>query len=281
MEEGLFYSEEAKINRVLFLAEKNDIVVFVEDENKEYVYEEILERLFAYKIQITNIFPQNGKKGVIKAFRVYGSSYENKPAIYIVDGDFEYIMKKEMINHPSYIYLEKYNIESYLVDRSAILRYVASVLQKRKREVEAIIEYDSWYANTYEQYKELFINYIIAQHVCLKSANVGNSPYGYLDSEGRVDSNKIVAYKSEVKKQVANYDELYEEYSSRIVSMLHNDETRIVCGKYVLACLIQYLRKKTHKKFKEEELHRYLISEFDIKKLGFLKERINAIMECA
>ena len=41
MEDGLFYSESALLNRVLFYSDYNDINIFVEDEYKEYIYENI------------------------------------------------------------------------------------------------------------------------------------------------------------------------------------------------------------------------------------------------
>ena len=38
MEEGLFYSEAALLNRALFYSDYNDVNIFVEDEGKEYIY---------------------------------------------------------------------------------------------------------------------------------------------------------------------------------------------------------------------------------------------------
>ena len=108
MEEGLFYSEEALINRVIFLSDSNEINIIVEDEYKEYEYENILNRLFSYQLILNNIFPMKGKPGVKKAFEEYGAFYDGKPTIYLVDGDFDIIMNKDMVEHPNYIYLDKY-----------------------------------------------------------------------------------------------------------------------------------------------------------------------------
>ena len=43
MEDGLFYSESALLNRVLFYSDYNDINIFVEDEHKEFIYEKSVE----------------------------------------------------------------------------------------------------------------------------------------------------------------------------------------------------------------------------------------------
>ena len=52
MEEGLFYSEAALLNRALFYSDYNDVNIFVEDEGKEYIYEDIFQRMFDYQIKI-------------------------------------------------------------------------------------------------------------------------------------------------------------------------------------------------------------------------------------
>lgn len=100
MEEGLFYSNEALMNRVLFYSDKNEINIFVEDEGKEFEYEHIFERLFSREIKIDKIFPMKGKEGVKKAFDEFGVESEGKIAIYLVDGDFDLILEKDMVNHP-------------------------------------------------------------------------------------------------------------------------------------------------------------------------------------
>ena len=46
----LKYSDDALLARVLFLASSKELNIFVEDEGKEYEYEEIFERLLPPKI---------------------------------------------------------------------------------------------------------------------------------------------------------------------------------------------------------------------------------------
>lgn len=279
MEEGLFYSENALLNRVLFLSGTNELNIFVEDENKEYEYENIFNRLFSNNLKINNIFPMKGKKGVRKAFEEYGDSFENIPAIYLVDGDFDVIMEKEMINHPNYIYLEKYNIESYYIDKGATLRFVSGKMKKRQKDIVDVVDYDIWKTRTYKLLKDLFINYIIAQIAFPEEKNVGISPHKYLSNvNGEIDQKAIYAYIDQLSKRVVNYNELYNIYNTRYLECLEGDATRLICGKYVIACLTTYLRKKINITFKEEDFRYYLVGEFDIKKLNFLKRRVLNIM---
>ena len=48
----------------------------------------------------------------------------------------------------------------------------------------------------------------------------------------------------------------------------------IVCGKYLLASLSNYLRAKASVTFKEDDFVYFLASFFDIKTLDFVKDRI-------
>ena len=52
----LNYSNEALLSRVLFLASSTELNIFVEDDGKEYEYEEIFERLLPDGIHINIIF---------------------------------------------------------------------------------------------------------------------------------------------------------------------------------------------------------------------------------
>ena len=191
MEDGLFYSESALLNRVLFYSDYNDINIFVEDEHKEFIYENIFQRMFNHQIRLNKIFPMKGKLGVEKAFREYGCSYDDKPAIYLVDGDFDLVMGKEMIDNPNYIYLEKYNIESYYIDEKAVLKYMAGKMKITQKRVSEEIEYSKWEDMIFEAMKELFINYMIAQNTFPEEKNVGISPHSYFYKNGVNDKIKM------------------------------------------------------------------------------------------
>lgn len=279
MTDEFFYSQEALLNRVLFLSDLNDINIFVEDEYKEFEYENIFNRLFSEDLVVNNIFPMKGKPGVEKAFEIYGTNYEGIPAIYIVDGDFDIIMDKKTIDHPNYIYLNKYNIESFYVDRGATIRFMAGKMKKRQKEIINIIAYDTWESDTYNKLEKLFLNYIVAQKAIPDEKNVGISPHKYIDSKGYISSIKIDRYISELREKVTNYESLYDIYKQRFQECLEGDKSRLICGKYLIASLACYLRKRTKVTFKEDDFRYYLVGEFGIRKLGFLKRKIEDILK--
>lgn len=274
MEDGLFYSESALLNRVLFYSDYNDINIFVEDEYKEFIYENIFQRMFEYKIRINKILSMKGKSGVEKAFREYGCLYDGKPAIYLVDGDFDLVMGKKMINSPNYIYLEKYNIESYYIDEKAVLKFMAGKMKTTQRKVSEKIEYLVWVDMIYDAMKELFINYMVAQDVFPKEKNVGLPAHSYFYQNGYVNIDKIKEYINGLKRRISNYYDLYDLYERKFEIILSGDTTRLVCGKYLLASLSNYLREKANVTFREDDFVYFLASFFDIKSLDFVKDRI-------
>ena len=215
-----------------------------------------------------------GKPGVEKAFQEYGCSYDGKPAIYLVDGDFDLVMGKEMINSPNYIYLEKYNIESYYIDEKAVLKYMAGKMKTTQKNVSKKIEYSEWEDMIYAAMKELFINYMVAQDVFPEEKNVGLPPHSYFYKNGYVNIDKIEEYINGLKCRLPDYDAMYDSYERKFETILSGDTTRLVCGKYLLASLSNYLRAKASVTFKEDDFVYFLASFFDIKTLDFVKDRI-------
>ena len=281
MKDDFTYSENALMNRVLFLAEYNDITIFVEDEDKEHEYENIFNRMFGNELEINNIFPMKGKPGVEKAFREFGENYENKPAFYLVDGDFDYLLGKQMISNSSFIYLEKYNIESYYIDKNAILRYVSGKLKKRQRDIVDTLKYDFWLKNTNINFQHLFILYAIAQDNQGKfpeEKNVGIREYTYLNQDGTINLEAINKYETNLKSRITDFGTIYANMEQMFKTKLQGDCSRLICGKYILASLINYLKKSIKIKFRDEDFRLYLVSEFDIGKLDFVKDRINNIL---
>ncbi len=128
------YSDEAQLSRGLLLSNHLDLNIYVEDDNKEYLYEYILMKLLPdYKFHKLGIYPQGGKNGVIKAYREFGVSTKGTPNFFIVDADFDVLLNKIEVNNPHFIYLEKYNIESYLFDMDSILSYLSCSLEQRRK----------------------------------------------------------------------------------------------------------------------------------------------------
>jgi len=219
----------------------------------------------------------NGKAGVENAFNKFGQQYDNKPAIYLVDGDFDLVMKKEMIKDSNYIYLERYNIESYYIDENAVLIFMAGKMKKEKKYISKQLGYNEWKENVYKSIRDLFINYMVAQANSIE--NVGTKEHRFFQEDGFVNIDEINDYISKLKDKVPNYEVEYNRYKNNFETILLGDDTRLVCGKYLLASLTKYLRNKLNVNFKNDDFVFGLVSEFDIKTLDFVKDRIIKVMK--
>ena len=276
MRDTLQYSDNGLMNRMIFLSTSNEINVIVEDVGKEYEYEQIFDRLFDGKIVVNHIFPMNGKPGVIKAFNQYGATYKDKKVFYIVDGDFDEIMEKKEIDDPQFIYLKDYNIEDYYIDKKAIIKYVSGRIKKSMSDVNTLVDFDLWENESFSVLIDLFICFIVIQKTDPTYPNVNeNSEYYYVDSDtGLFSKKKISDYIEDVKKRCPDYDVLNRQFKLEFSSKLSADPYRIICGKYLLAGLVQYLRKKTSKSYKIDDFKNFLINTFDIQKLFYVKDQI-------
>ena len=126
--------------------------------------------------------------------------------------------------------------------------------------------------------KELFINYMIAQAIFPDEKNVGLPEHSFFNKDGYANNDKIDDYINNLKNRISDYEEKYKYYNKRFEEILLGDVTRLVCGKYLLASLSNYLREVAKVRFKEEDFVNTLILTFSIKKLDFVKKRILKIM---
>ena len=79
-------------------------------------------------------------------------------------------------------------------------------------------------------------------------------------------------------EKIADYSFKFNMCKKRYEEVLNSDSTKLICGKYILCSLAQYLRKKTGKTFREDDFKYYILSMFDVSYLNFVKERIMALI---
>lgn len=274
------YSDNALIARIEFFdIENNKFNIFVEDENKEYEYEKIFNRMFGNTAIIkNNIYGMGGKKNMEKLFEKYGEYYKSVPLIYLVDGDFDVILEKRMIQNEHYIYLERYNIESYFFDKNEIINYVSGKLQQCNYEVEQKLEYEKWENDTYNKLYDLFLLYTISKDLVPEAKIITNSAYKFLNKDtGYFYEGKINKYREDLSRKINNLNEHIPEYEKRFISKLNNDKKRLICGKYIFDGLFCYLQKKGIRHMNKNDFRYFLVTNFDIHKLEYVKERIELI----
>ena len=268
------YSEEGLLTRVIFLASQNDLNIFVEDSNKEYEYEEIFERLFSRDLRINCIFPTGGKPFLEEAFTLFGMSCEYGKTFFIADGDFDEAMERDMIVADNFVYLRRYNIESYLLHKEAIIRFMRPKLRKTLCETENLLKYDEWYTTVAPFFKKLFSLHFVVQKYCPEVENVKRGYARFLESNGLPKEEEYDKYKAEISSFITELDEKLSDAIADLERVYGDDGVNFVCGKCYIGSLKLYLNTFVKKGLSDDDIKAVLISQFDVNELKYVSDKL-------
>lgn len=270
----LVYSDEALLSRVIFLSSPECVSIFVEDENKEYEYEEIFEKLLPTNIKISCIFPTGGKLKLEEAYELFGNSIEYGKTFFIADGDFDSVLNKPMISANNFLYLERYNIESYLMNKDAVIQFMRPKLKKTIKATEKIINYDEWVINIDAFFKEIFKVHFLVQKYAPEIKNVSRGFAIFITNNGLPDYSKLEKYKEEISTYIPDIDTKINEASTALEECYGCEIGSYVCGKCLVGSLSRYVNKFIKKKLNDEEVKSFLVSSLDCSNLYYIKERL-------
>lgn len=270
----LKFSKDALLSRAMLLVSKTELDIFVEDLNKEYEYEEIFERLLSTDLKINCILPMGGKSILTEAFKLFGENEEYGKCFFIADGDFDVVLNKEMIVADNFVYLKKYNIESYLLHKDTILNYMRPKLKKTKKETKEIVKYDDWLNTITPFFKKLFSLHCLVQKISPEVKNVSREVEQFLDKNGFPKEDNYEKYKNEISPLVSDIDFEIDCMFSLLESVYGNDPSDFVCGKCFISSLKSMLNSKIKKKINYDELKAELIRGFDITALYYVRDKL-------
>ena len=274
---GLTFSDYGLSNRALFLDSFNDVIIYVEDVGKEYEYEEIFERLFANEIKIFSIFPLGGKDAVIQTFYSRGTHTNGKANIYIIDGDFDNLWEDQKILSSNLIYLTRYNIEAYYCSKDAVARFMRALLKHTRSTIEEIINFDEWKNVTCRRIGDLFILFATVKRYCPEIPNVGLGIGEFIDANGSLINDNYMRYFLSVKERLTNLDDLITELSAIVCGSQNATSDNVyyvICGKYQFESLCRRLKFYCGKNINRGQFRAYLVSNFDLSPLEFLRDNI-------
>ena len=268
----LNYSEDALLTRVLFLSSDIKLNVFVEDIDKEYEYEELFERLLPSSIEIGCIFPTGGKLRLEEAYHLFGTTNDYGKTFFIADGDFDLALERDIIIADNFIYLDRYNIESFLIHKETIIKFMRPKLKKTFSETEKTIKYDEWLNCIVPYFEKLFSLHYVVQKNCHEIENVKRGYSRFLLSNGLPKEEEYIKYLNEISTYVPNVEN--EVYDS-IIKLRNIYSTGLfVCGKYYIGSLKLYLNTFLRKKLSDDDIRSALLSGFDLSVLSKLRQKI-------
>lgn len=280
---GLGYSDNALLSRYFFYKDINDINIFVEDKDKEYEYETIFERMFESKYCIKSIIAVGGKLNLEKAYNKYGKyDKENRSKInvYIADGDFDRIIDIKMIDDQNFIYLESYNIENYFIDKKAAYLFAKGKLKRNDEEVKEMVDFDKWKEKIVEQSFKLFLLYSAIKKYHPSTPSVSRNEYLFINQKDGFETpgayDKLYL---EISGIITDLDDKLEKIKEKYYNIYRGENSNIICGKFLQTSLYEHIRNLSRKTFTKDDFRWHLLCNFDINKLGYVKNRIDSIQE--
>ena len=274
-------NDNYRLAEEIFFVQFNDISFFIEDEEQENFYHNILCKLFP-EIQIEKIFPLNGKDNVIKDCK---NNSGNKTKIYLVDKDFDDIINKKE-NIENLFYLERYSIENYLIEELSITEYIISEKPKLKRNfVSQNLNIDTSIEIIKNSLNELIYTFILVQKKCPKLKNISLNYERFFDFDNgnfRVKQVQVDQYANEVEAELRSIDKRYKFNSQlRKIKKEHDLSSNDNCvihfhGKFIVKMLKQIIESSFGLTSRNVESFSYRIacnSKFEA--LSFLKRDIN------
>ena len=275
----LQYSFNGIINSIKFFQDINQIHIVVENKGKEAEYETIFKRLLGEEYNIEKIFAVGGKNNVKKCYDELKDD-SSLPLIFLVDGDFDrYKEPDNMINDARFIYLETYNIESYFIDEKASAMFVKSCIHLQDEEIYRKFRFKEWAESIIEHAKDLFFIYCYLQIYNPAEANVQKKPC-YFVNQGNgfwKTDDSFEKYKIDIYTKDENDKSRIEEIIQKYVEIHGTDYSYLTCGKFLFFCLKNYIHHIVDKAINDNNLRWWLIYHFDIEKLSYVRDRINAV----
>ena len=278
-------SLEGKQALDVFYLSENDANFYVEDEDQENLYFEILRKSFP-DISITRIFPLGGKHNICRhEADQSNSAIPNR--VYLVDKDFDDLLGTPL-EKGRIIQLDKFCIENYFLEIDGLVELIIEEHPKYNREtVMEEVGLDRIINELYEESKDLFALYFIAQNRNLNLPNCSQAPETFTVS-GRpyqIDLAKISSYCEAVNQLLLegghsklDYDELDKD--ERLLEFYQQPLDTVVSGKHVLAMLFHKLKdsRRLGKNQRHESLKFRLAKNCNLAAFRPVSERISALL---
>jgi len=280
----LEYTDESKRLVSTFLAYRNDIDIYTEDEEKDKEFYKVLfSRLIKPEIKINDVTPLGCKDKVIE--RCKNEPKTERKKLFIIDGDIA-LVNGSNVELENLFVLDRYCIENFLIDKESTCNFVyLNCGTKSKEELTADIEYENWLNQYSESLIQLFIHFAIMNFYggkfTLYNANKYHSKSGdrYIFDIALVNQD-IDSIKAEIidKYGEDNYVNKFEELNAKWTNNIENLLT-IVSGKdYLIPILLiktqQFKSSKSLPSLEEVKIN--LVHHFDTNNLRQLKEAIES-----
>lgn len=139
--------------------------------------------------------------------------------------------------------------------------------------------FQSWKSQVYNSLENLFILYLIVQYCSVNIPNVSEKVFKYLDDRGFINNQKVILYEKSVMEKIENFEKVKYECTEKYKKTLKENPEKLICGKYLLESLRKYVNNTFDSNIHEVEFKKYMIENFDLTVLDFMKNKIEKICD--
>lgn len=161
----LAYSPKAAASIALLKRGYNEISVFVEDTASYSMWNTIVKEAVREKIKFTSVNQLGGRSAVENSCREY-KPRKGEAVIFIVDGDFDFLLGRPEMNHKHLYRLPAYCAEGLLIHQGSVEK-VAQLASPSAgmQEIRAKVQYAVWERENVKPLSRLFAVYAAAHAV--------------------------------------------------------------------------------------------------------------------
>jgi hypothetical protein len=134
-----------------------DIDVYVEDVRDEVFYSELFRRIAPKNVRIARVFPVGNRLSVIERARAH--DFGSRNALFVIDGDFEWVRGEPMPAARGLYRLDAYCIENLLIQEAAAVQVVVEDAAIKEEEARAKLRFQDWLGEISNPLIGLFVSF--------------------------------------------------------------------------------------------------------------------------
>ena len=164
------YSQRGLHTRVRFYTPYNGITIVVEDTSLEAFYTKLINRLIGDSMRVRRVIGVGGKDQVLRRYEKSAHELGEWIEFYLIDGDFDELLEVTLPKDCRLYRLPRYDIESFLVDPTAISAIAEE--QKPSQSAEHYrrqLDFERWQIQLVDDIQPLIGCYVVLQELRVSS----------------------------------------------------------------------------------------------------------------
>jgi len=275
----LRWPNRAKLAIAKLFQPLQDIDIFVEDENDEVFYKKLFNVICGESIKVARVVSLGGRSNVIQ--NAMSFDHGNRRAIFIIDGDLEWVSGESAPSVRGLYRLNGYCIENFLFCENAIARVISEDAVIDEDTAKRKIDYKSWVDSISHPMLCLFASFVTVRHFTPSAPTVSQGAGTLCERSGKtkLDVTKVQnAVKASLSLAEQNSDrksvgQFYKHTLSRLEKIpkpLH-----CISGKDYLMPLLQLHLSNLRYRIKNKQLRFRLASNANVNHFSDLLDALN------